>query len=144
MRTKDPKSLLDRYLSKTASAKKGSKKTKRKRTILEVYSDYYYKSKLQGLVNEELKGIPQYASLPQKMKHSQRMSVYLRIRGDCWKNESDEVKAEIQKIFDEKNRVKAETDEEDEDEIDSETEDNDNDNNDDDDDEKTLLQRQQE
>lgn len=143
MRTKDPKSLLDRYLGKTASAKKGPKKTKRKRTILEVYSDYYYKSKLQGLVNEELKDIPQYASLPQKMKHSQRMSIYLRIRGDCWKNESDEVKAEIQKIFDEKNRVKAETDE-DEDEIDSETEDNDNDNNDDDDDEKTLLRRQQE
>lgn len=145
MRTKkDPQSLLARYLGKTATVTKVSKKLKRKHTIVEVYSERYYKSKLQGLVNEELKDNSQYASLPQKQQNAHQLSVYRRIRADCWKNESDEVKAEIQKLFDEEHGVK--TDEGDEDNMDgfeSETEEK-NDDYDDDDDEKTLLQRQQE
>jgi hypothetical protein len=142
VRAKNPQSLLTRYHRKVASAKKGSKKPRRKHSILEIYSDHYYKLKIQDLVNEELKDDPQYASLSQKKKPAYQLSVYIRIRADCWKNESDEVKAEIQKVFDEEHKVKDNQDDEgnvDEDE--SRTEDNDNL---DDDDEKTLLLLQQE
>ena len=142
MRTKNPQSLLTRYIHK--SPKKHSKNPKRKHTILEVYSDRYYKSKLQGLVNDELKNDPQFASLSQKKCPAYQLSVYRRIRADCWKDESDEVKAEIQNIFDEEHRVK---DEENADGNDSEAKDDndgDDDFNDDGDDEKILLGHQQE
>jgi hypothetical protein len=144
VRAKNPRTLLARYLDK--SPKKGSKKSKRKHTILEVYSDRYYKSKLQNLVNEELKDDPEFASLPQKKQQAHQLSVYHRIRADCWKNESNEVRAEIQMIFDEEHGVKAnQSDQENADGNESETKDDeDNDLKDDDDDEKILLQRQQE
>jgi len=92
-----------------------------------------------------LKDDPQYASLSQKKQHARQLSVYLRIRADCWKNESDEIKAEIQKIFDEKHGLKAdEGDEENADGNESDNEDNDDPSDgDDDDDERTLIQRQQ-
>jgi len=146
VRNKSPQVLLARYLNKFP--KKGTKKSKRKHTILEVYSDRYYKSKLQGLVNDELKNDQEFQSLPQKKQQAYQLSAYRRIRADCWKNESDEVKAEIQSIFDEEYGVKAEQDDKDNvDGNDSETkedEDNDNDLNDDEDDEKILLQHRQE
>ena len=143
MRTKNPQSLLSRYIH--SSVKKGSKKYKRKHTILEVYSDRYYKSKLQGLVNEELKNDPEFESLSHKKKHAQQLSVYRRIRADCWKNESDEVKAEIQKIFEEENGIKGGEENADGIESDSKDDANDGDDfNDDDDDEKVLLRHQQE
>lgn len=144
MRTKNPQSLLTRYIHN--SVKKGPKKQKRKHTILEVYSDRYYKSKLQSLVNEELKNNPEFASLSKKKKLAQRLLVYRRIRADCWKDESDEVKAEIQKIFDEENGIKGEEENADGIESDSKEDDaNDSgDFNDDDDDEKVLLRHQQE
>ena len=143
MCTKNPQSLLSRYIH--SSVKKGSKKYKRKHTILEVYSDRYYKSKLQGLVNEELKNDPEFESLSHKKKHAQQLSVYRRIRADCWKNESDEVKAEIQKIFEEENGIKGGEENADGIESDSKDDANDGDDfNDDDDDEKVLLRHQQE
>jgi Ran GTPase-activating protein (RanGAP) involved in mRNA processing and transport len=136
VRTQNPQTLLARYARKTASAKKASKKSKRKHNILEVYSDNYYKSKLQGMVNEELNDDPQYAALPRNKKHAHQLSVYLRIRANCWKNESDEVKAEIQQIFDNQGD---EENEENESESDDDGGDDEKD-----DDEKALLQRQQE
>jgi len=90
------------------------------------------------LVNQELDDNPEYASLPQKKKKAHQLSVYRRIRADCWKTESDEVKGEIQEIFDEEHEVKSNGSESEEDE------DNDDDNNDDDNDEKNLLRHQQE
>jgi hypothetical protein len=144
VRTKNPQDIFTRYLHKFP--KKASKRSKRRHSIIEVYSDRYYKSKLQNLVNEELKDDSDYASLSQQKQKAFQFSVYLRIRADCWKNESDEVKAEIQNIFDEEHGVKDEQDDENADGTDSkEDEDNDNDfSDDDDDDEKSLLQRQQE
>jgi hypothetical protein len=143
VRAKSSQSVLARYLRNLASTKKGVKKSKRKRTILEVYSDRYYKSNFQDLVNQELKDDPHYASLPQKKKRAHQLSVYKRIRADCWEKESDEVKAEIQDVFDEENGVKAE--EENTDGNGSETKEEDEDNDDEDnDDEKTLLRHQQE
>ena len=53
--------LLSHYLHK--SSKNGSKKAKWKQTILEIYSDNYYKSKLQGLVNNKLKDNPEFTLL---------------------------------------------------------------------------------
>jgi hypothetical protein len=147
VRAKNSQSLLARYLGKETSAKKGPKKATRKHTILEVYSDRYYKVKLQGLVNQELKDDPQYALLSQKKKHAHQLSVYRRIRADCWKNESDEVKDEIQEIFDKKHGVKAEDEDADgnkSEEVDGDGDDDDDDDNDDDDDEKALLRKQQE
>ena len=143
MRTKKPQPLFTHYLNKTASVKKGSKKSKWKHTILEIYSDHYYKSKIQGLVNDELDNDPQYESLPQMKKVSLQLSVYRRIRADCWENKSDEVRAEIMKIFNENHAKADEGDEVNVDGSDSETENNDDDHNDDDD-EKTSLRAQQE
>jgi hypothetical protein len=73
------------------------------------------------------------------MQRARQLSVYRRIRAESWENESDEVKAEIQILFDEKNQENADGSE-------SETKDDDNNGgfNDDDDDEKILLGRQQE
>jgi hypothetical protein len=140
VRTKNPKNLLSRYIHN--SVKKGTKKSTRKRTIVEVYSDRYYKSKLQCLVNQELENDPGFASLSQKKKIAHQLSVYRRIRVDCWKGESDEVKAEIQALFDEENGIKNE--EENADGIDSDTKEDDvNDGDDEDNDEKNLLRHQQ-
>jgi hypothetical protein len=94
------------------------------------------------LVNKELQDDPQYASLPQKEKKAHQLSTYRRICANCWRDESDEVKAEIQGIFDEEHKEKA--DEEKADESEEDEDNNNNNNNDDDDDEKTLLQHQQE
>lgn len=78
-----------------------------------------------------------------KKQHAHQLSVYQRIRADCWKNESDEVKAEIQNIFDDEHRVKV--DEENADGSEPETKEDDNDDfNNDGDDEKNLLGHQQE
>jgi hypothetical protein len=142
VRTKKPQPLFSHYLDKTASAKKGSKKSKRKHTILEIYSDNYYKSKIQGLVNDELDNDPQYESLPRTEKVSRQLSIYRRIRADCWENESDEVKGEIKKIFNEETKA-GEGAKVNMDGSESETE-NDDDHNDDDDEEKTSLRAQQE
>jgi hypothetical protein len=145
VRTQNPQALLSRYLRK--SPKNGSKKLKRKHTILEIYSDRYYKSKLQSLVNEELKDDLEYRSLSPKKQQAHKLSVYRRIRAESWENESDVVKDEIQKLFDEEHAVKADQDdEENEDESDPDTKDikEDEDNNFDDDDERISLQHQQE
>jgi hypothetical protein len=142
VRTKNPQDIFTRYLHKFP--KKASKRSKRRHSIIEVYSDRYYKSKLQNLVNEELKDDSDYASLSQQKKKAYQFSVYLRIRADCWKNESDEVKAEIQNIFDEEHGVKDEQDDEKTDGTGSDEEDKDKDEDFSDDDEKSLLQHQQE
>lgn len=143
MRTQNPQALLSRYIRK--SSKNGSKKPKRKHTILEIYSDHYYKSKLQALVNEELKDDPDFTSLSPKKQQAHQLSVYLRIRAESWKNESDVVKAEIQKIFDEEHGVKADQDDDEKgDESDADIKEDEDNNFADDDEEKISLQRQQE
>ena len=82
--------------------------------------------------------------MSQKDRQSHQLSVYRNIRADCWENESDEVKAEIQKLFDEEHGVKDDDENAEESEA-KEDVDNDGDfNNDDDDEEKTLLRQQQE
>jgi lysozyme family protein len=99
------------------------------------------------LVNQQLKDDPQYASLSQKKQHARQLSVYLHIRADCWKNESDEIKAEIQKIFDEKHGLKADVEDGEASEAKQDDEDNDDasdgDDDDDDDNERTLIQCRQ-
>ena len=140
VRTKNPQILLTHYINN--SAKKCSKKSKWKHTILKVYSDHYYKSKIQGLVNEELKNDAEFASLSQKKHHAYQLSVYQCIHANCWKNESDEVKDEIQNIFNEKHRLK---DKENSGRNETETkDDNEDESNDNNNDEKTLLGHQQE
>jgi hypothetical protein len=81
--------------------------------------------------------------MSKKNQNSHQLSVYRRIRADSWENESDEVKAEIQNLFDEEHGVK-----DDEDDVDgnkSEAKEGDDDDfNDDDNEEKSLLRQQQE
>ena len=100
------------------------------------------------MVNEELNNDPEFASLPQKKKHAYQLAVYKRIRADCWKNESDEVKAEVQNIFDGGHGVKDDEENGDESESESETKEGGDSgggfNDDDDYDEKTLIRHQQE
>jgi hypothetical protein len=113
---------------------KGSKKATRKRTLLEVYSELYYKSKLQGLVSAAVQADPEYNSLPSAGRAARHMSLYHQIRADSWATESDDVKVVVQGIYDKEHQDKADEDidKDDEDEDDEEV------------DEKKLLQRQQE
>ena len=99
--------------------------------------------KLQGLVSEELNKDPDFALLSSKMQCAQQLSVYHRIRAESWKNESDEVRAEIQNIFNENHQVKGDEENPDESEPETKDDDNDGDFNDDDDDEKIFLGHRQ-
>lgn len=129
IRTKNPKTLLARYLRKVQSSK--DKKVTRKRTMLVIYSDLYYKKKIQPLVNAALEKLPKSLSQPEHSSH--RLKHYQRIRAECWASETPEVREEVLKIYDDEHKE----DEEDSDEEDNEDEDEDED-------EKNLLVRQQE
>ena len=100
--------------------------------MLEVYSDLYYESKLRNLVRNELEQGPVHASLSQGERSARQMVVYHKIRAESWATESDEVKAEVQQVYDQAHQDKADS-------SDEEGEDDDNDA-----DEKDLLRRQQE
>ena len=83
--------------------------------------------------------------MSQKKRHSYQLSVYRRIRAACWEDESNEVKTEIQNLFDEQRGVKDEEDNVDGNESEGKEEvDNGNDSDNDDNEEKTLLRQQQE
>lgn len=102
----------------------------RKRTMLVIYSDLYYKKKLQPLVNAALKEEPEALS-PQEQS-SRQLKHYQRIRAECWASESSEVREEVLKIYDAEHNA------------DEDEEENEDDEDDEDSDEKTLLVRQQE
>ena len=103
--------------------------------MLAIYSDLYYKIKIQPLVNAALESEPEYGSLTQPERASHQMLHYQRIRAECWANESPEVRAEVLKLYDAEHH----DDDDDEDDDDENVEDADGD-----EDEKTLLGRQQE
>ena len=125
--TKNPKTLLARYLRKVQAIK--DKKVGRKRTILVIYSDLYYKEKIQPLVNVALEREPKSLSQPEQA--SRQLEHYHHIRAECWASESPDVREEVLKIYDAEHNG----DEEDEEDKENEA--------DDDDDEKSLLVRQQ-
>jgi hypothetical protein len=101
----------------------------RKRTILVIYSDLYYKMKIQPLVNAALEREPKTLSQPEHA--SLQLKHYQRIRAECWANESHEVREEVLKIYDAEHNG------------DEEDEENEDDEPDEDEDEKGLLIRQQ-
>ena len=103
----------------------------RKRTTLVIYSDLYFKKKIQPLVNATLESEP--SSLSQPEYSSRQLKHYQCIRAECWAKESPEVQEEVLKVYDAEHTVDEEEDEE-----------NEGDDDDDDVDEKTLLIRQQE
>jgi hypothetical protein len=127
VRTTSPRSLLARY-----ARGKGRRKSTRRRTVLEVYSDLYYDSKLRNLVRNEFEQDPLHASLSQGERSARQMAVYRKIRAESWATESDEVKAEVQQVYDQGHQDEADSSDEEGEEDDDEA------------DEKTLLQRQQE
>ena len=98
--------------------------------MLVIYSDLYYKKKIQPLVNAALENLPKSLSQPEHASH--QLKHYQRIRAECWATETPDVREEVLKIYDDEHKEN----EEDEDEEDDEDED--------DDDEKNLLLRQQE
>jgi hypothetical protein len=103
----------------------------RKRTMLVIYSDLYYKKRIQPLVNAALESEP--TSLSHSEQASRQLKHYQRIRAECWASESPEVRDEVLRVYDAEHTVDEEEDEE-----------NEEDETEEDDDEKTLLIRQQE
>ena len=101
-----------------------------KRSILIIYSELYYKKKIQPLVNAAMKEEPE--TLTQLELNTRQLRHYQRIRADCWVNESPEVREEVLKVYDAEHNG------------DDNEEENDDDENEDDEDEKSLLIRQQE
>ena len=126
VRTKNPRSLLACYVQKN---NQGRKKSTCKRTVLEVYSDLYYDSKLCDKVKEEIEKDSAYASLSQSEHLTRHMVVYCKICTKSWANESDDVKAEVQKIYDQEHQGK----------VDSSLDEEDDENEDDENDEKTAV-----
>lgn len=102
----------------------------RKRTILVIYSELYFKKKIQPLVNAALEGEPK--SLSQAEYSSCRLKHYQRIRAECWASESLEVREEVLKIYEAEHNG------------DDEDEENEEDEEDEDEDERGLIVRQQE
>ena len=87
----------------------------RKRTMLVIYSDLYYKKKIQPLVNAALEREPD--SLTQSEHASRQMGHYQRIHAECWASESLGVWEEVLKIYDaEQNGDEEEEEENEEDE----------------------------
>ena len=104
----------------------------RKRSILIIYSELYYKIKLQALVNTAMNEEPK--SLTQLELNTHQLRHYQWIRADCWINESPEVQEEVLKVYDAEHNS------------DDDEEENDDDENKCNEDEKSLLKciRQQE
>jgi hypothetical protein len=99
--------------------------------MLVIYSDLYYKKRIQPLVNAALESEP--TSLSHSEQASRQLKHYQRIRAECWASESPEVRDEVLRVYDAEHTVDEEEDEE-----------NEEDETEEDDDEKTLLIRQQE
>ena len=98
--------------------------------MLVIYSDLYYKMKIQPLVNAALEREPKSLSQPEHA--SRQLKHYQRIRAECWASESPEVREEVLKIYDAEHNGDEEEEEDKEDEPDE------------DEDQKSLLVRQQE
>jgi hypothetical protein len=98
--------------------------------MLVIYSDLYYKKKIQPLVNAALEREPKSLSQPENA--SRQLKHYQRIRAECWASESPEVREEVLKIYDAEHNGDEEEEEDKEDETDE------------DEDQKSLLVRQQE
>ena len=89
------------------------------------------------MVNNELEKDPDHASLPSAERSASKLVLYHKIRTESWAIESDEVKAEVQQVYDQERQEKPDaSDEEGEQEEEEEEEE--------DADEKSSLQRQQE
>ena len=97
--------------------------------MLVIYSDLYYKKKIQPLVNAALESEPD--SLTQPEHASRQLGHYQRIRAQCWASESSDVREEVLKIYDAEHNGDEDEEENEEDETGE------------DDDEKSFLVRQQ-
>ena len=70
----------------------------RKRSILIIYSELYYKKKLQALVNPAMNEEPK--TLTQLELNTCQLRHYQQIHADYWVNESPEVQEEVLKVYD--------------------------------------------
>ena len=82
--------------------KKGTKPT-RKRTILEIYSDLYYKTKFAEQVHEELTETTPDHPESKHARSARKMEIYRRWRELSWAAQDDKVKAHVQQVYNEEN-----------------------------------------
>ena len=93
MRPTTGTSLLARY-------KKVTKQT-RKRTILEIYSDLYYKTAFAEQVNKEfMETAPDYPESKQD-RSARQLEIYRKWREMSWAAQDDKVKAHVQQVYNE-------------------------------------------
>ena len=96
--------LLARY-------KKTSKQT-RKRTLFEIYSDLYYKTKFSEQVLEEFEETnPDYPESRQE-RSARKMEIYRKWREISWAAQDDKVKAHVQQVYNEEHGINQEEGEE--------------------------------
>ena len=94
MRATTGTALLARYNNSKTKTKPG-----RKRTIVEIYSDLYYKTRFAEQVHEEIEETtPDYPESKQEYS-AQKMSIYRKWRGISWDAEDDEVKAHVHQVY---------------------------------------------
>src|ERR1700733_16175875 len=129
VRTKNISSMLTRYVRR-----KPSKKGRRRRTLLEIYSNLHYKTKLRVLVAQELKDTTPATQETKKQHAARKMAIYQRLRAQQWEQESSDVQAEVQKIYDDQ-------EDSDNDRNSDRSDEDDSDDSDDDDDEETSKKK---
>ena len=75
-------------------------KPTRKCTMIEVYSDLYYKTNFAEQVRKEVEETtPNYTESKQECS-ARKMSIYRRWRETSWDAEDDEVKAHVRQVYD--------------------------------------------
>lgn len=139
VRTKNVSSMLTRYVHQNKPSKQG----RRRRTLLEIYSNLHYKTKLRVLVAQELKDTTPATPETKKQHAARKMAVYQRLRAQHWQQESSDVQAEVQKIYDDQEDSDRDDSSSDRDEDDEDSDDSDDDDDDEETSEKKLLGRQQ-
>ena len=76
-------------------------KQTRKRTVFEIYSDLYYKTKFSEQVNNEFtETTPDHPESKQE-RSARKMEIYRKWREISWASQDDEVKAHVQQVYDE-------------------------------------------
>lgn len=86
--------------------------------MLEIYSDLYYRTKFHAQVSKELEDGTAQAPETTKQYAARKMAIYQKHRSLAWASETEEVKATVQKIYDEEHKMGNQSDNEDDDAMD--------------------------
>ena len=98
--------LLARY-------KKKLTKQTHKRTIFEIYSEFYYKTKFSKQVQKEFTETTPDHPESQRERSGRKMEIYCRWHEMSWPAQDDTVKAHVQQVYNEEHGTNQDNDDDD-------------------------------